>query len=175
MESTRDPQPSASEDEATSAPTSSASDAEAASSTPPTSKADLGKRFIAILIDGIAASIVAMVPVVGWIVGGVYMVVRDGLEVDFMNRRSLGKKIMKLRPVRRDGHPMDLETSFRRNWMWAIGYLALIPIVGWILSPVIAIASIAIALFEVYKVFTDPEGVRWGDQLAGTKVIEVDE
>ena len=153
---------------------------QASSSTPDPSaatpgKADLGKRFIAMLIDGILAAAVSMIPLVGWLVAGAYMVVRDGLEIDFMDRRSLGKKIMKLRPVRLDGQPMDIEASARRNWMWAIGYLAALPIIGWILSPIIGLIALGIGIFEIYKVVSDDEGRRWGDEMGGTKVIEVAE
>jgi uncharacterized RDD family membrane protein YckC len=142
-------------------------------------KADLGKRFIAHIIDSIAAYVIGLVPIIGGIAGAAYLVCRDGLEVDFMDRRSLGKKIMKLRPVRLDGQPMDLETSARRNWMWGIGaiisLLLYIPIIGWVLIPVVAIVAIAIGLYEVYKVITDDEGRRWGDEMADTKVVEVAE
>lgn len=156
-------------------PPSEATESVATMPEPTAKKADLGKRFLAMLIDGVLAGAIAMIPFVGWIVAGAYMVVRDGLELDFMNGRSVGKKVMKLRPVRLDGEKMTIESSFRRNWMWAIGYLSLIPIIGWLLSPVFGIASLAIGLFEVYKVLSDSEGRRWGDGLAGTMVIEVNE
>ncbi|MFQ5568979.1 MAG: RDD family protein [Rhodothermales bacterium] len=139
----------------------------------PEGKADLGKRFVAMLIDGVLASVVGMIPFVGWLVAGAYMVVRDGLELDFMDGRSIGKKVMKLRPVRLDGGKMTMEDSVKRNWMWAVGYLALIPIIGWLLAPIIGLAALAISLFEIFKVLTDTEGRRWGDSIAGTKVIEV--
>ncbi len=142
-------------------------------------KADLGKRFIAQLIDAAVAFVVGLVPYIGGLAGAAYFVVRDGLEIEFMDRRSLGKKIMKLRPVRDDGKPMDIETSVRRNWMWGIGaitsLLLYIPIIGWLLIPVVGLIAAAIGLFEIYKVLTDPEGRRWGDNLAKTKVIEVPE
>ena len=149
-------------------PTASTSGAQATAG-----KADLGKRFIAMLIDAVLAAVVSLIPFVGWIVAGAYMIVRDGLELDFMDRRSLGKKIMKLRPVRLDNQPMDIETSFKRNWMWAIGYLAAIPIIGWILSPVLGLVALGIGIFEIYKVVSNDDGRRWGDGMAGTKVIEV--
>lgn len=139
-------------------------------------KADLTKRAIAMIIDSLAASLVSIVPYVGGLVGVAYFLVRDGLELDFMDQRSLGKKIVGLRPIRLDGQPMDLETSVRRNWMWGIGaitsLLIYIPIIGWALIPFVMLAAVAIGLFEIYNVFTDPEGRRWGDTMAGTKVIE---
>ncbi|MFN3414252.1 MAG: RDD family protein [Thermoanaerobaculum sp.] len=78
-------------------------------------KADLGKRFIAALIDGILAAGVSFIPIVGGIIAALYILLRDGLDVEFMDKRSIGKKLMKLRPVRLDGQPMDPVTSAKRN------------------------------------------------------------
>jgi uncharacterized RDD family membrane protein YckC len=142
------------------------------SSVPTTTKADLVKRFIAALIDSVLASVVALIPVVGGIVGAAYILVKDGLDIEFMDKRSIGKKLMKLRPVRLDGGNMDITTSLQRNWPLAIGsILSIIPFLGWIAA--IIIAPI-IAIIELVLVLTDPEGRRLGDKLAGTKVIEVE-
>lgn len=137
---------------------------------------DPATRFLAMLIDGVVAMALGLVPVVGGIAGAAYFVVRDGLTLDFMNERSLGKHLMGLRVVRLDGQPMDIETSARRNWMWGIGAitaaLVYIPIVGWILIPLVALVGLAIGLYEGYRVLTDAEGRRWGDQMAQTKVVK---
>lgn len=142
-----------------------------------TGKADIGKRFIAMLIDYVLAFVIGLIPLVGGLIGAGYMMVRDGLDIDFMDKRSLGKKLMKLRPVRLDGQPMDISTSLQRNWMWGIGaiitLLLYIPIIGWILIPVVGLIALGIGIFEIYKVLTDTEGRRWGDTMGGTKVIEV--
>jgi uncharacterized RDD family membrane protein YckC len=74
----------------------------------PPAKADLTKRFLASLIDGLLAGGVSMIPIIGGIIGATYILVRDGLELEFMDRRSIGKKLLKLRPVRLDGQPMDV-------------------------------------------------------------------
>jgi uncharacterized RDD family membrane protein YckC len=140
-------------------------------------KADVGKRFIALVIDGVISAVLGLVPIVGGIAGTIYIVVRDGLEVEFMPNRSFGKKVMGLQPMRLDGQPVDLQTSFRRNWMFGIGALTslllYIPILGWVLIPFVALISLAIGIYEIYLVMTDEEGRRWGDRLASTKVIEV--
>jgi uncharacterized RDD family membrane protein YckC len=136
-------------------------------------KADLTKRAIAAIIDSVLASIVSLIPVVGGIVGAAYILVKDGLDIDFMNKRSLGKVLMKLRPIRLDGQAMDLNTSMRRNWPLAIGSLiAIIPLVGWLVAVPVALV---IGIIELVLVLTDSEGRRMGDKLAGTKVIEVSE
>lgn len=136
-------------------------------------KADLGKRFIAALIDGVLASVVVFVPVIGALIGAAYMLVRDGLEFDFMKNRSIGKHVMKLRPVRLDGGPVDITTSIKRNIPFAIGpAIMIIPIIGWIIGPIVAMA---IGVIEIVLVLTDSEGRRLGDKFADTKVIEVNE
>lgn len=140
-------------------------------------KADLGKRFIAVIIDVVLAAVVGAIPVLGGIIGTIYMVVRDGLDVEFMPNRSLGKKIVGLQPVGLDGRAVDLQTSFNRNWMFGIGALTsmllYIPIIGWLLIPFVALISLGIGIYEIYLVFTDPQGRRWGDRLADTIVIDV--
>jgi uncharacterized RDD family membrane protein YckC len=123
-------------------------------------KADTGKRIVAYLIDalgiGFAAGIIAFVPIIGGLISFAlpiaYVLLRDGLEFDFMDRRSFGKKIMKLRPVRLDGQPMDITTSIKRNWTFIIPIL---PIVEFILM------------------LSDSEGRRIGDKVGETMVIEV--
>ena len=87
-------------------------------------KADLGKRFIAAIIDAIIAVVVGFIPLVGGLAATAYWLVRDGMELDFMDRRSIGKRLVKIRPVRLDGAPMDLTTSMKRNWMFALGGIA---------------------------------------------------
>ncbi len=140
-------------------------------------KADLSKRFIAAVIDGAIAFVIGFIPLIGGIIGAAYWLVRDGLELEFMDGRSIGKKVMKLRPVRLDGQPMDIPTSVKRNWMFALGgvisFLLWIPILGWLLMIPVALIALGLGLFELYKVVTDPQGRRLGDNMAGTKVIEV--
>lgn len=142
-----------------------------------TGKADVGKRFIAALIDGLLAGAVSLIPFIGGIIGGAYMLVRDGLDLDFAKRRSIGKQVMKLRAVRLDGKPVDIETSLKRNLPLCIGYFGwifmVIPLLGWAIAIVLGLIGVVVAIIEAIKVLTDPEGRRIGDGLAGTKVIEV--
>ncbi|HXF03814.1 MAG TPA: RDD family protein [Blastocatellia bacterium] len=140
-------------------------------------KADLGKRIIAAIIDGVLCIAVGWIPLVGWIASGVYMLVRDGLKLGFADHRSVGKKLMKLRPVRLDGQPMDITTSVRRNLVFVIGMVGalfgIIPFVGWFIAIILGILAVAVVLIELALIATDPEGRRLGDKLAGTKVVEV--
>jgi uncharacterized RDD family membrane protein YckC len=140
-------------------------------------KADLTKRIIAAIIDGVVGGVVSIVPLVGGLAAAAYWLCRDGLEIDFMDRRSLGKKVMKLRPVTQDGTPMDLAKSVRRNWMFGIGglisVLLFIPILGWLLIIPVALVAFGLGIVEIFLVITDPKGQRLGDRMAKTQVIEV--
>jgi uncharacterized RDD family membrane protein YckC len=144
-------------------------------SAPNENVADRSTRFLALLIDGLVAAALSVVPLVGGVAGVAYYVVRDGLRLEFMNGRSIGKHVMGIDVVRLDGRAMDVETSVRRNWMWGIGALTgplvYIPILGWMLIPLVALIGVGIGLYEAYRVLGDPEGRRWGDQMAGTLVV----
>ena len=139
-------------------------------------KADLSKRLLAALLDGALCALVSMVPVLGGLVGAVYVAVRDGLDVEFMKRRSIGKQVMKVRAVRLDGQPMDLATSVKRNVPFMVGLIGLpflvIPVLGWGIAMLLGLAQLVISIIEIVLVLTDPEGRRLGDRFAGTKVID---
>jgi uncharacterized RDD family membrane protein YckC len=137
-------------------------------------KADLAARFFAALIDVALGVVVSFIPAVGGLLAAAYWLVRDGLDLDFMDGRSLGKKVLKLRPVRLNGQPMDLATSMKRNWMFALGgvvsFLLFIPIIGWLLIIPVTLAALALGIVELVLVVTDPEGRRIGDRMAGTRL-----
>ncbi len=140
-------------------------------------KPDIGKRAIAAIIDGAIAAAVGLIPFIGNVIGAAYILLKDGFEYDFMDGRSVGKKLMKLRPVRLDGQKMDLRTSAMRNWPLALGSLAslflIVPVLGWVLFPVLLIAAIGLGIVELVLVLTSADGRRFGDKLAGTQVVEV--
>ncbi len=148
-------------------------------SAPPAVKADLTKRFVAALIDGLLAGGVSILPFIGGIIGAAYILLRDGLELEFMDRRSIGKKLLKLRPVRLDGQPMDVATSVKRNLPLCIGAVGgifwIIPLLGWILAILLGIVGLIVAIIELVMVLTDPEGRRMGDKFGATRVVEVAE
>ncbi len=145
-------------------------------------KADPGKRVIAFLIDGVLAGIVSAIPVVGGLIGALYMLLRDALPVEALDHKSVGKKLVGLAVVP-EGNPgarIGYVVSAKRNWMWAIGPVlaipAHIPFIGLLLIPIYAILSLALfvlAVVETLKIFNDPQGKRIGDTMAGTMVIEV--
>ena len=138
---------------------------------------DLSKRALAALIDAVIAMVVGFVPLAGGIAATAYWLVRDGLDLEFMDHRSIGKKVMKLRPVTLDGRPVDIATSVKRNWLFALGGITqffAMTIIGLVLAVPLGLIAFVIGIVEVVLVFTDAEGRRIGDKMAGTRVIETD-
>lgn len=126
-------------------------------------KADLGIRFLAALIDGALCIVLYIIPILGWVIGTVYILLRDGL----FGGESLGKKILGLKTINLEKNQnANLIDSILRNLTLAVAYiLMLIPVIGWIAAPIIIIIE---ALFA----FSDEKGLRFGDRLADTQVIE---
>lgn len=127
-------------------------------------KASLLLRFIAKGIDFIViAAAIRLVPQVGYLAGVLYVAISDGL----FDGRSLGKKVVRLRVVQpATGGPADFRASVLRNAVFALAVLIYaIPFFG------LVIASVLIAL-EILLVIGNKDGLRLGDELAGTKVIE---
>ena len=139
----------------------------------PEKKVDTGKRIVAFIIDAVVAAVVGLIPILGLIIGAAYWALRDGLNIDFMDQRSIGKKIMKLRPVTLEGTKLELTDSIKRNWMLAIVPLSvIIPFLGWfVMLPV----GLILVIVEIILTLTDKEGRRFGDKMAKTIVIEVEE
>ena len=141
-------------------------------------KTDPVKRIIAFVLDALAAMIVGFIPFVGGIIGALYLLLRDALPIEALEYCSIGKKLMKLRVVNIENptSKIDYAASAKRNWMFALGPIMLfflfIPILGWILDIFIGIAVFVLAIIEIIKIFSDEKGIRLGDQMAGTMVIE---
>ena len=157
-------------------PTQTAPPGSSETSTTP-KRPDLGKRALAVIIDAVIAMLVGLVPVAGGIAATAYWLVRDGMDLDFMDHRSIGKKVMKLRPVTLDGQPLDLATSIKRNWMFALGGLTqffAMTIIGLVLAIPLGLIAFVIGIVEIVLVLTDAEGRRMGDKMARTRVIETD-
>ncbi len=110
----------------------------------------------------IAASIRA-IPRVGFLAGAAYLLIGDGL----FDGRSLGKKIMRLHVVSvKDGSPAGFRESMIRNAPFTVAlFLINIPLIGWIF-PVLLLA------FEFLLMLGNNDGMRLGDDLAATKVVE---
>ena len=143
----------------------------------PPARVDIGKRAVAFVIDAVIAVVVGLVPVAGGIAATAYWLLRDGMDLEFMDHRSIGKKVMKLRPVTLDGQPLDMVASMKRNWMWGLGGLTQLfamTFIGLVIAIPLGLIALVIGIIEIVLVFTDAEGRRIGDKMAGTRVIETD-
>ncbi|MEW6104946.1 MAG: RDD family protein [Bacillota bacterium] len=142
-------------------------------------KADLGKRFVAALIDGVIAGILTVViPILGGLLGAAYTLTKDALMFQLTKdaqwkNRSVGKKVMGLQVVNLGGGDVDMTISLKRNVTLAIGsLLAAIPLLGLLVAPLI---GGVLGLIEIVLVLTDAAGRRLGDKWANTQVIAVEE
>ena len=112
-----------------------------------------------------------------------YILGRDVVAGD----RSIGKKIQNLRVVTTTGAPINYMDSARRNGIFAIGSalgllsatLQLIPCLGdaaaCMLMPLTLlgiVVSIGAAIYEIVQITQQPEGIRFGDKTAGTRVVK---
>jgi len=127
-------------------------------------KAHVLNRFIAKAIDGmlIAAASQVIAPV-GWISGLAYALIADG----FPGGQSVGKRLIGLQTVMpRTREFAGFRESIIRNLPLAFAYLlVLVPYVGWLLAG-------AIVVFEALLLIGNEQGVRLGDEVAQTQVLD---
>ncbi len=141
---------------------------------------DLSTRFLAALVDGVVISLlmllVGWVPVIGSVIGPLYVLTRDGVEVGPIRYRSVGKAVTGLRPRRLDGGPMNLETSIRRNGLLGgavlAPFLGILPLLGGALESLVVLVAGGALLVETYQLARRDDQRRWGDRWAGTRVVE---
>ncbi|MFQ5990849.1 MAG: RDD family protein [Nitrospiraceae bacterium] len=127
-------------------------------------KAHVLNRFIAKFVDVIiVAAVSRLVSPVGWVAALVYVLIADG----FSGGRSIGKRLIGLQTViPRTREVSHFRESIIRNLPLAIAYLFFpIPVLGW----VIAIAIVAV---EALLILGNDQGLRLGDELAKTQVLD---
>lgn len=128
-------------------------------------KAQMLNRGIARLIDlFIAAAAGQMLVPVGFLGGLAYILIADG----FSGGRSIGKRLIGLQtvlPGQREA--AGFRESIIRNLPFAVAHVAFaVPYVGWLIS-------IAIIAFEAVLIVGNEQGRRFGDEVAGTQVLDV--
>ncbi|MEK6618556.1 MAG: RDD family protein [Nitrospirota bacterium] len=127
-------------------------------------KAHVLNRFIAKFVDLIiVAAAGRLVPPVGWLAGLAYVLIGDG----FSGGQSLGKRLIGLQTViPRNREVSGFKESIIRNLPLAVAYLLFpIPYIGWALA-------IAITVFEGLLIIGNDQGLRLGDEIAHTQVLE---
>lgn len=127
-------------------------------------KARVLNRFIAKFVDLIlVAAAGRLVPPVGWLAGLAYVLIGDGLT----GGQSLGKRLIGLQTVvPRSREVSGFRESIIRNVPLALAYLLFpIPYVGWALA-------VAVVLVEALLIIGNEQGLRLGDELAHTQVLD---
>ena len=128
-------------------------------------KAQILNRGIAKLIDLfiVAAASQMLVPV-GFLGGLAYILIADG----FSGGRSIGKRLIGLQtvlPGQREA--AGFRESIIRNLPFAVAQVVFaVPYVGWLIS-------VAIIAFEAVLILGNEQGRRFGDEVAGTQVLDV--
>jgi uncharacterized RDD family membrane protein YckC len=104
-----------------------------------------------------------VVPPVGWLAGLAYVLIGDGLT----GGQSLGKRLIGLQTViPRSREVSGFRESIVRNLPLALAYLLFpIPYIGWALAT-------AIVLLEALLIIGNEQGLRLGDEIAHTQVLD---
>ncbi len=126
--------------------------------------ASLLLRTAAKIIDFILiAAVIEIIPRAGYFAGLAYLLLGDGL----FDGRSIGKKLLKIRVISTvTNGPCTFRDSILRNCTLAAGYILWsLPWIGWVF---ILLAS----GLEFVLVLGSREGMRLGDEIAGTVVVE---
>lgn len=156
---------------------------------------DLGKRFVAGLIDVVVGYVIQLVanciPLVNVFLHDqlplvTFLIVRDA----FFNGRGVGKNLMGLQVVDiKTGRPASFLQSIKRNIVVFGPYMVLylvnlflriMPnellgnVVTNVVTGVAGIYTLAVIPYEAWRVYSRPDGLRWGDKFAGTATIPAD-
>lgn len=131
---------------------------------------ELPTRLLGVVIDWLPTlliGVIAWIPVVGQLVGGLlltaYWLLRD------IKGASLGKQVLKLRVVMKDGSAPTSQALILRNiTIAAQGIALMVPLLGLLLGAVVGFVMLVVEI-----VFLATRGERLGDSLAGTKVVRV--
>lgn len=132
--------------------------------------------------SGVGGYVPRILGFLGSIISLGYILGRDIVAGD----RSIGKKLQDIRVVTTAGAPITFNESARRNGIFAIGAalgflsatLTLIPCLGDAVACMLLplqllgfVVSVGAAIYEILQITQQPEGIRFGDKTAGTRVI----
>jgi uncharacterized RDD family membrane protein YckC len=127
-------------------------------------KANVFHRFIAKFIDLLIVAAIYELPLrVGFLAGLTYLLLADG----FGGGRSPGKRLIGLQVVLTGSRRIcSFKESIIRNFPLALAYLFFfVPFVGWM-------ATVLLSAVEGLLIIGNGQGLRVGDELAGTQVLD---
>lgn len=127
-------------------------------------KADILNRVIAKFVDAILAIAAGrLLSPAGWLAGLAYVLIGDG----FSGGRSIGKRVTGLQTVSvRTQDVAGFKESIIRNLPLASAYLLFsVPYIGWVMAG-------AITALEGLLMLGNEQGLRLGDELAHTQVLQ---
>jgi uncharacterized RDD family membrane protein YckC len=127
-------------------------------------KAGLLLRTAAKILDFILiAAVMEIIPKAGFYAGFAYLLLGDG----FFDGRSIGKKLIKLKVISaKTDAPCTFKDSILRNSTFAAGYVFwVVPWIGWIFFSLVS-------ALEFTLILGSKDGMRLGDEIAKTTVIE---
>ncbi|MFQ5543348.1 MAG: hypothetical protein ACE5FY_03220 [Nitrospiria bacterium] len=130
-------------------------------------KASVLNRFIAKFVDFLVASAISQIPFPSGVLAALtYLLFVDG----FFKGKGIGKRLIGLQPlIQAGGGNTSFKESTIRNFPLGIAYLLTqVPFVGWLIA-------LVVIGFESLLVVGNPKGIRLGDELAGTQVIDIAE
>ena len=159
--------------------------------------ADLGERFLARLIDYVLLAVVNAFVVgfliVGAIVGGnagalggygasesyvaglVSSLLGAAIALGYFalmessRGQTVGKMVLKLETRGPDGGRPTMEQALRRNAFTALGVLGIIPLIGWILSPIASLVAVIMIAVGINNDTVRRQG--WHDRFAGGTTV----
>ena len=130
-------------------------------------KAQILNRFVAKFLDAlVAAAAGRLLHPVGWVAGLAYLLIADG----FSGGRSIGKRLIGLQTVVPRGRTAaGFKESIIRNLPLGLAYVLFpVPYIGWL-------ASGALVVLESLLIIGNDQGLRLGDELAHTQVLDIGE
>jgi uncharacterized RDD family membrane protein YckC len=106
----------------------------------------------------------------GPLVGFLYSIIADGLNIGRFRGQSLGKKLMRLRVINTDTkEPASLRDSVLRNAPVGVAtFFAIIPIWGWL---ILGFIGLPLMVMEIYLMVSVESGHRLGDVMGDTEVV----
>lgn len=161
-------------------------------------RVDFGKRLVAMIIDVgaayLASSAVNLIPFFGTFVTANLVMVLALLTRDyFFEGRGIGKNLMGLQVVDvKTGMPCSIAQAIKRNLIlfgpllvlfcvaFAMQILNAILHMPWIINESVyqvinavgTVYTLAVIPYEAYRVYSRADGRRFGDQFAGTAIVE---